>query len=631
MGETPTRPHVLGGDPIPELPDLRLLRCIGKGAYGAVWLAENRTTGKLLAVKVIPRKAVGPGDRVGRELKALIHFEAGLGSPHENVLTVHHVGQTDDFLFYTMDPADNVGGGAASTEPGYRPATLAARLEGSALPPHECLALARQLLAGLAHLHAAGLAHRDVKPSNCVFVGGKLKVADVGLVTPSDATASAIGTPMYMPPDGRMDARADVYAAGLTVYEMLTGLPAHQFPRWPAGAVRALWRTEARALNRLVLRACQRDAERRFKDAREMLAALDALLGGRRPRVGRRLALTALAAAALLALAAILAPSLWRSGRPRSVDSPPAPKPSAEESCPYREERRADLPAGMAQFACSTPIDGTIYVFGGQVGKWDAISDGILAYDIAADSWRPARGRMPYPYVCMGNVTAACNGKVYISPGIGPAWNNGWGTHRRVIEFDPATETATERASFGAVVWGVSPVTVGNAIYWFGAHGPGQERRVWRHDPAADSLAPASTLAGPGRALAALLGADGRIYAFGGGAAHTQFREIDVFDPGSNTCSLHAARLPEPKSVIAWPGRGSLLCVAGIPPERSLWTFDTARGAFADVRSVYTLDRAWASASHTYDRATGNVYLMGGAGPGDPPSLLKRVGVLVPK
>ncbi|MBM4036527.1 MAG: serine/threonine protein kinase, partial [Planctomycetes bacterium] len=229
VGETPTRPHVLGGDPIPELPDLRLLRCVGKGAYGAVWLAENRTTGKLLAVKVIPRKAVGPGDRVGRELKALIHFEAGLGSPHENVLTVHHVGQTDDFLFYTMDPADNVGGGAASTEPGYRPATLAARLEGSALPPHECLALARQLLAGLAHLHAAGLAHRDVKPSNCVFVGGKLKVADVGLVTPSDATASAIGTPMYMPPDGRMDARADVYAAGLTVYEMLTGLPAHQF------------------------------------------------------------------------------------------------------------------------------------------------------------------------------------------------------------------------------------------------------------------------------------------------------------------------------------------------------------------------------------------------------------------
>lgn len=261
---------------MPSIPDLDLIRCIGRGGFGEVWLAVNRATGRLRAVKLIPLHAGGRSDPAGRELVSLTHLEARAGMQHPNLLGIHHVGKTDRHLFYLMDPADDLSGRAASADPAYRPATLAGRLEAGPLGANDCLRFARQLLAGLAHLHAAGMVHRDVKPGNCLFLDGQLKLADFGLLTPANPLASRVGTTGYMPPDGQMDARADVYAAGLVIYEMMTGLPPGSFPSLGGQARAVSEDVNLRHLNRLVLRACQRDPKSRFQDAREMLAALEA-------------------------------------------------------------------------------------------------------------------------------------------------------------------------------------------------------------------------------------------------------------------------------------------------------------------------------------------------------------------
>ena len=335
--------------PAPEIPDLRLIRRVGAGSFGEVWIAENRTTGKVLAVKVVTRKSPDAADRAGREIASLIRLDAGVPIQHENLLTIHHVGRTHDFLYYTMDPADDVRGAPASLDPGYRPATLASRLQAGPLPPADCLRYAEQLLRGLAFLHKADLVHRDVKPSNCVFVHGTLKLADFGLVTEADGTLSLAGTPKYIPPDGIMDARADVYAAGLAIYEMYTGLPVDCFPRWSAGAVRVGADPGVRALNQIVLCACERDRAKRFQNAGEMLNALqkrksEGLAAGR--RYERRIALAAVLILAILTMAILL----WGPHRPSRIDVNFITEPFEAEI--YLDGKQAMAPGGVP---CLTP------------------------------------------------------------------------------------------------------------------------------------------------------------------------------------------------------------------------------------------------------------------------------------
>jgi len=252
-----------------------MIRPIGEGGFGQVWLGRNRTIGRLCAVKVIPRRHGHPTRAAEREVVSLTVLMENSEIQHSNLLGIHHAGETDDYLFYTMDLADDITGQPPSDDPGYRPATLSLRLESGPLAPENCLIYARQLLAGLAHLHEQGLVHRDVKPANCLFLAGELRLADFGLVTRADQDISRLGTLKYMPPDGCMDVRADVYAAGLVIYEMFTGLPAECFPRLASKAGEMLNEPRLLALNRLVLKACARDPHRRFPDAIRMLAALE--------------------------------------------------------------------------------------------------------------------------------------------------------------------------------------------------------------------------------------------------------------------------------------------------------------------------------------------------------------------
>jgi serine/threonine protein kinase len=325
VDSTPRQAGVSGDRPVaPDVPDFHLIRPIGRGGFGEVWLATNRTTGRLRAVKVIPLKQPDAADPARREITSLARLEGSVRAGRPHLATIHHVGKTAELLFYVMDPADDISGSAASSEPGYRPATLRSRLKAETPTPEECFSLARQLLAGLASLHEAGMVHRDVKPGNCLFIEGELKLADFGLVTAADLPTSRVGTQKYMPPDGRMDTRADVYAAGLVIYEMITGLPADRFPRLGERGRDVVENPILNRLNRLVLRACQPDPGERFQDAGQMLAELtrpEQPLLARRARRRRRMVAAAACVAAVVLLGA--SPLWWDHmpwRRPRSVD-----------------------------------------------------------------------------------------------------------------------------------------------------------------------------------------------------------------------------------------------------------------------------------------------------------------------
>jgi serine/threonine protein kinase len=338
-----------------DIPDFVLIRPIGEGGFGQVWLATNQATGQLRAVKLIPLDVSDRVDPAGRELMSLIRLERVAQQRHPHLTTIHHVGRTPQHLFYVMDLADDLSGGPPSADAAYQPATLSRRLEHGPLAPEDCLLYCKQLLSALACLHQAGMVHRDVKPANCLFVGGRLQLADFGLLSTNDRSISRVGTEKYMPPTGRMDARADVFAAGLVIYEMLTGLPVERFPSLQDRGRQIFEDANLRRLNQLVLQACEPDPQHRFQDAGEMLTALEG--GSRRglPRLTRR---RGLALAGVLLLASVLvAAAVWSVNREvRRSAASPVGGPSGVAS--------SGVPPPVRVNFITEPFEATIYLDG---------------------------------------------------------------------------------------------------------------------------------------------------------------------------------------------------------------------------------------------------------------------------
>ena len=266
----------------------RVVSRLGEGGMGAVYLADDLTLGRRVALKVLPASMAADPERMLRFVQ-----EARLASAlsHPNVAYIyeigeHHIGEGQGLRFLAMEYVEG--------EP------LSVRLTRGPLPISELLSIGVQVADALDDAHSKGIVHRDIKPSNLMLTPrGHVKVLDFGLAkleadNKSDETqlitndGVVMGTVAYMSPEqalGRaLDHRTDLFSLGVVLYEMATG-------RLPfAGAT--ISETIARILNsqpdaparfnydlpegfeRVVRKCLEKDRERRYQSARELLVDL---------------------------------------------------------------------------------------------------------------------------------------------------------------------------------------------------------------------------------------------------------------------------------------------------------------------------------------------------------------------
>ena len=266
-------------------------RVLGEGGMATVYLAHDQKHNRKVAVKVMrPELAATLGsDRFLRE----VQVAAQLSHPH--ILPMHDSGEADGILYYVMPYVDGE--------------TLKERIakEGQ-LSVNDAMRLGREVAEALAYAHTRGIIHRDIKPGNILLQSGHALVADFGIARALGAegealtkTGLAVGTPQYMAPEQatgerEVDGRADIYALGAVMYEMVAGEPPFTGPTARSIITRSLTEeprslTVSRtglpaAVNSGIMKALAKSPSDRYANAQEMVGALDRAIEGTRSGTG---------------------------------------------------------------------------------------------------------------------------------------------------------------------------------------------------------------------------------------------------------------------------------------------------------------------------------------------------------
>ena len=267
-----------------QLGDYRILRRLGRGGMADVYLAEQTSLRRQVALKILKREFSSDDTYVRR-----FHFEAQAAAAlvHANIVQIYEVGRVEEYHYIAQEYVQ-----------GYNLRELMTR---RGLPePKLALSILRQVTAALARAAEQGVIHRDIKPENIMLTkDGEVKVADFGLarITGNGNALNltqvgiTMGTPLYMSPEqveGRaLDTRSDLYSLGVTCYHMLAGEPPFRGETALAVAIQHV-RSEAERLEglrpdlpaglcRVVHKMMAKEPQQRFQHPREVLRELRTL------------------------------------------------------------------------------------------------------------------------------------------------------------------------------------------------------------------------------------------------------------------------------------------------------------------------------------------------------------------
>jgi serine/threonine protein kinase len=272
-----------------QLGAFRLLRLLGSGGMGEVWLAEDTRLLRMVAIKILP-----PQVAADAEARARLMREAQIAAQlnHPSIATVHAIEEHAGCLYLAMEFVDGKPLGAA--------------IRSGELSDYDIVRITRDIAGALAEAHAQGIIHRDIKPDNVMVAGSRVKVLDFGIAKQigqpvrgqfQTEAGMVIGTIEYMSPEQALgkpiDARSDLFSLGVVLYQALAGtLPFEAFTA--TELLLAICRDAPRSfesarpdlpkeLAAVISRCLEKDRERRFGSALELAAALEHLL----PRMTR--------------------------------------------------------------------------------------------------------------------------------------------------------------------------------------------------------------------------------------------------------------------------------------------------------------------------------------------------------
>lgn len=272
----------------------RIVRKLGQGGMGTVYLAEQTSLRRQVALKVVAPQFAADAQAVDRFMR---EARTAAAVNHPNIISVIDVGYDNGQLYMALELV--TGGDAAQ---------LAARL-GGVLPEARALEIIRDCCQGLQTLYEARLIHRDIKPAN-IFITkeGVAKLADLGLARSEQgddrltASGHMIGTPAFMSPEqasgnSDIDTRSDLYALGASLFALTTGSPpftgngvfaiAAKLLTEPAPDARALNPRLSEATARVIARCLAKSPAERFQSPQDLAVAVSAALAGITVTAGR--------------------------------------------------------------------------------------------------------------------------------------------------------------------------------------------------------------------------------------------------------------------------------------------------------------------------------------------------------